>query len=60
MARQTKSPSKVRSGSDTYKRGVPSGAFRDRNLVQVNPKTEQFAPSEKEPVRSRYRMGGGC
>ena len=36
------------------------GKFVDRNLMKVNPKTEQFAPTPAEPVRRRYKMGGGC
>ena len=36
------------------------GKYVDRNLMKVNPKKEQFAPTPAEPVRLRYRMGGGC
>ena len=36
------------------------GRFVPRNLVPVNPKREQFAPTPAEPVRSRFRMAGGC
>jgi len=38
----------------------PKEAFRSRNLVGVNPLTEQFAPTPAEPVRARYKMAGGC
>ena len=36
------------------------GKFVDRNLMKVDPKKEQFAPTPKEPVLQRYRMAGGC
>lgn len=36
------------------------GKFQDRKLVGVNPMKEQFAPTDAEPVRQRFRMGGGC
>ncbi len=36
------------------------GKFVSRDLKSINPKTEQFAPTPAEPVRARYRMGGGC
>lgn len=38
----------------------PKEAFRDRNLLGVNPTQEQFSPTPAEPVRSRYKMAGGC
>lgn len=36
------------------------GRFTDRKLMGVDPKKEQFAPTTAEPVRQRFRMGGGC
>ena len=36
------------------------GKFVVRNLMKTDPKKEQFAPTEKEPVPQLYRMGGGC
>ena len=36
------------------------GKFVSRNLKGVNPKREQFAPTDAEPVRQRFKMGGGC
>jgi len=35
------------------------GKFVDRDLCNVNPLTEQFEPTDSEPVRQRYKMGGG-
>lgn len=32
--------------------------YSDRSLASVNPSSEQFAPSESSPIRSRQRMGG--
>jgi hypothetical protein len=37
-----------------------SQKFRDRNLMGTNPLKEQFEPTPAEPVRQRYKMGGGC
>ena len=36
------------------------GRFVDRNLVKVDPKKEQFAPTAAEPVRQHQRMAGAC
>ncbi len=36
------------------------GGFVDRKLMKIDPKREQFEPTEAEPVRARFRMGGGC
>ena len=33
--------------------------FEDRNLVPIKT-AEQFVPTPAEPVRMRYKMGGGC
>jgi hypothetical protein len=38
---------------------VPA-TYVDRNLMKVNPLKEQFAPTDAEPVRQRYKMAGGC
>lgn len=50
--KQAKVP--IKKGNDEGGRFVP------HNLAGTNPKTEQFAPTGKEAVRQRYRMGGGC
>lgn len=42
-----------------YKQGVPTKVV-SRNLLGTNPKTTQFEPTPAEPVRQRYKMGGGC
>ena len=34
--------------------------FEDRDLMRGKVPKDQFAPSEAEPVRQRYKMGGGC
>lgn len=36
------------------------GKFVPHKLASINPKKEQFAPTDSEPVRQRFRMGGGC
>lgn len=36
------------------------GRFVDRNLGSVKPQNEQFEPTDAEPVRQRFKMGGGC
>lgn len=36
------------------------GKFVPRKLMGVNPKKEQFEPTNPEPVRQRFKMGGGC
>ena len=44
-------------------RRVEAGAgrhFEDRDLMRGKVPKDQFAPSEAEPVRQRYKMAGGC
>lgn len=36
------------------------GKFVDRNLAAVNPLTEQFEPTDAEPVRQHAKMAGAC
>jgi hypothetical protein len=36
------------------------GRFVSRDLIKVNPLNEQFEPTEAEPVRSHFKMAGGC
>ena len=36
------------------------GKFVNRNLLKVNPKKEQFAPTPAEPVRQHAKMAGAC
>lgn len=50
---QVKAP-KMPKGNDE------SGRFVDRNLMGVNPLKQQFEPTPQEPVRQRFKMGGGC
>jgi hypothetical protein len=33
-------------------------AFKDRQLMSVNPLKEQFEPTESEPIRQQARMAG--
>ena len=37
---------------------VDGGRFHDYNPMKVDPKREQFAPTEAQPIRQRARMGG--
>lgn len=61
MAKSQKSLKLANSSrKETYRNGVPSGKFCDRNLTAVNPLKEQFEPTSVEPVRQRYKMAGGC
>ncbi len=50
--KQAKVP--IKKGNDE------GGKFVPHNLMKTNPKKEQFAPTDAEPVRQRYKMGGGC
>ena len=59
MDKRTKLPSNAGGREGGYRNGVP-GKFVDRDLCGTNPKKEQFEPTPAEPVRQRYRMGGGC
>ena len=34
------------------------GKFLDRNLMNVNPLKEQFAPTDAQPIRQHARMAG--
>lgn len=34
-------------------------AYKARNIKAVNPKTEQFAPTDAAPIRQQTRMAGG-
>lgn len=36
------------------------GKFVSRDLKKISPNTEQFEPTPAEPVRQRFKMGGGC
>lgn len=53
MAKSYKAP-KMAKGNDE------GGRFVSRNLMKTDPKKEQFAPTPAEPVRQRFKMGGGC
>lgn len=54
MAKQKQSSGK----GESYRNGVPQGLVQ-RNLAPIKT-AEQFVPTPKEPVRLRYKMGGGC
>ena len=44
-------------------RGPGQGAgqhFEDRDLMRGKVPKDQFAPSEAEPVRQRFKMAGWC
>jgi hypothetical protein len=51
--KQAKSP-KMPRGNDEGGRFVP------RDLARIDPKREQFEPTDAEPVRQRFKMAGGC
>lgn len=36
------------------------GKFVSRPLMNISPVKEQFAPTDAEPVRQRFKMAGGC
>lgn len=36
------------------------GKYVDRNLMKVNPRKEQFAPTLAEPVNQHKKMAGAC
>lgn len=36
------------------------GKFVDRDLMKVNPRTQQFEPTPSEPVRQHKKMAGAC
>ncbi len=44
----------------TSKGNDEGGKFVDRNLMSVNPNSQQFEPTSAAPVPQRYKMGGGC
>lgn len=59
MAKQQKSvPPNKGGGEGGYRNGVP-GKLVQRDLVPVKT-AEAFVPTPAEPVRLRYKMGGGC
>jgi len=66
MAQRAKSP---RSGiglgytnKSNYggKANDEGGRFVSRNLGPINPKSQQFEPTDSEPVRQHFKMAGGC
>lgn len=58
MAKQSMSkPAKSTGESPKPAQGCK---FKDRNLMNVNPKNQQFEPSGSEAVRQRFKMAGGC
>jgi len=42
------------------KRNSATGEFQSRNLKAVDPKKEQFAPTDGAPVNQHKRMAGDC
>lgn len=38
---------------------VKTGSFKGRDLMNVNPLSEQFEPTDAQPVRQHVRMAGG-
>lgn len=58
MAKQSMSKP-VKSAGESSK-PAPNCRFKNRSLMGVNPKSQQFEPSGPEPVRQRFKMAGGC
>lgn len=54
MAKSSKKYAPLSKGNDE------GGKFVPRVLGPVNPRTQQFPPTPAEPVRQRFKMGGGC
>ena len=52
-----------RKGKDTpghsFSTPAAAKAFKDRNLMKVNPLKEQFEPTTAAPVRQHVKMAGG-
>ena len=38
---------------------VKTGSFKGRDLMNVNPLSEQFEPTDAQPIRQHVRMAGG-
>ena len=58
MAKQSMSKP-VKSTGESPK-PAQSCQFKNRSLMGVNPKNQQYEPSGSEPVRQRFKMAGGC
>ena len=56
VAKQKQSKSK--SPKALKPKAVTPSSFKDRDLCKVNPLSEQFEPTEAEPIRQRARMAG--
>lgn len=51
--KQAKAPAMPRGNDE-------GGRFVARDLARIDPKREQFAPTDAEPVRQHFKMAGGC
>jgi len=46
------------SSKGSFPRNFKTGEFQSRNLKKVDPKKEQFEPTEAQPVNQHKRMAG--
>lgn len=58
--KQSKSYPKQASAPRMPKGNDEKGRFVSRDLCAVDPKKEQFEPTEAEPVRQHAKMAGAC
>jgi len=49
---------KHKSFKTPAERPADGGKFVDRDLMKVNPLTEQFEPKDPDPVRQHAKMAG--
>ena len=51
---------KQRSSQPVVNTSLPGQCFKDTKPATVDPKKEQFAPTDAAPMRARFKMAGGC
>lgn len=49
---------KPKKSQGSKQKKVSERKFFDRNLAGTNPNTEQFEPTDANPVRQHHRMAG--
>ena len=47
-------------GQREVKAAATPKTFHNRNVAAIDPKKEQFEPTEQSPVRQPYKMAGGA
>lgn len=60
MAKPNSYQSAPKANKGSYDSAGTPKEFVDRDLTNVSPNSQQFEPTEAEPVRQHYRMAGGC